>query len=289
MLITLPQKLSHKSRYNFKFLHGRTFSNQSRATNLEILGLSEDATPQDVKAAYLRLSKEYHPDVNKSDSASEQFQRIKLAFDQLQADKSRTVTSPSEARLDEEKFSSEFQSWKARQRKTRDFDDWLRKVQSDGRRQRFKQKMSNHDEKFKTNFSETNSDFSNSKQQFYNFKFEEENVENINSHRNDEFYMRYEKNFISRLDYILGVHRRLNQEVNIQDLLNRRRVVALHFFAPFILRLLIRAAVYISLMVLGVSSVLAGIEIYNCLPREPEVREEYKESLQRKRGTLADL
>jgi len=266
MIITLPQKLSYKSRYNFKFLHGRTFSSQSRARNLEILGLGENASPQQVKSAYLRLSKEFHPDVNQSASATEEFQRIKSAFDQLQGEKSRNVGSPSasssaesEKRHQEEKFSTEFQSWKMRQKKTKEFDDWLRKVQSDGRRQTFSNKTSNHEE-FNTKFSKTKTDFSHSKKNFSNFKFEERNMENNNSYRT-EAYVRYEKNFIARLDYILGLQSRLDTEFNIRDHINRRREASLSFLVPHIWRLLVRSVAYVSMMVVGISSVLGLLTI----------------------------
>ncbi len=47
---------------------------------LEVLGLSHGATKKDIKAAYRRLSKLYHPDVNSDPQAKEQFIRITEAY-----------------------------------------------------------------------------------------------------------------------------------------------------------------------------------------------------------------
>tara|TARA_Y100001972_G_C7665549_1_gene336413 strand:+ start:903 stop:1697 length:795 start_codon:yes stop_codon:yes gene_type:complete len=54
-----------------------------RAYHLSVLGLDESATKADVKSSYRLLSKRYHPDVNKSPDAQEQFIRIKEAYEYL--------------------------------------------------------------------------------------------------------------------------------------------------------------------------------------------------------------
>ena len=226
---------------------------------MEILGLPENASPQEIKAAYLKLSKELHPDVNSSDSATEEFQRVKTAYDHLQTIQTRNVpgsstSSTSTSSEEERRYSSEYQSWRARQKRTREFDDWLRKVQSDGRRQKAKRpKFSEDDEKLRAKYSE--SDFSKFRDKFSNFKFEEEKAEKSNSYQ-DEAYLRYEKNFISKLDYFLGLRGKLSPEYSIQDHINRRRKVALNLLAPFLWRFLIRSVVYVSLVVACISSAL---------------------------------
>ena len=49
-----------------------------------VLGLTEDATPDDVRRAYRRLALKYHPDRNGSDPiARERFLAVKQAFEQL--------------------------------------------------------------------------------------------------------------------------------------------------------------------------------------------------------------
>lgn len=50
----------------------------------EILGLGISATQADIKSAYYKLSKVYHPDMNKNDKvASEKFRQLKEAYEVL--------------------------------------------------------------------------------------------------------------------------------------------------------------------------------------------------------------
>ncbi len=49
----------------------------------QILGIKRDATQAEVKSAYRKLAKKYHPDVNKTPEASEKFKDINEAFEVL--------------------------------------------------------------------------------------------------------------------------------------------------------------------------------------------------------------
>ncbi|PSO55572.1 MAG: molecular chaperone DnaJ [Cyanobacteria bacterium QH_8_48_120] len=49
----------------------------------EILGVSRDASKEDVKGAFRRLARKYHPDVNKEDGAEERFKEINRAYEVL--------------------------------------------------------------------------------------------------------------------------------------------------------------------------------------------------------------
>ncbi len=49
----------------------------------EILGVSRNATQEEIKKAYRRLARQYHPDINKSPDAEERFKEINEAYEVL--------------------------------------------------------------------------------------------------------------------------------------------------------------------------------------------------------------
>ncbi len=49
----------------------------------ELLGVSRDSTKEDIKRAYRRLARKYHPDVNKEPGAEETFKEINRAYEVL--------------------------------------------------------------------------------------------------------------------------------------------------------------------------------------------------------------
>ncbi len=53
------------------------------ADHYETLGVSRDASPEEIKKAYRRLARELHPDVNPSEEASERFKNVTHAYDVL--------------------------------------------------------------------------------------------------------------------------------------------------------------------------------------------------------------
>ena len=49
----------------------------------ETLGVSENATAEEIKKAYRKLARKYHPDINKSPEAQEKFKEINAAYEVL--------------------------------------------------------------------------------------------------------------------------------------------------------------------------------------------------------------
>ena len=56
----------------------------------QILGVDKNASADDIKSAYRRLAKKYHPDLNKTDEAAAKFKEINEAYEVLGDDKKRS-------------------------------------------------------------------------------------------------------------------------------------------------------------------------------------------------------
>jgi molecular chaperone DnaJ len=55
----------------------------------EILGVQRDADKEDIKRAYRRLARKYHPDVNREPGAEDQFKEINRAYEVLSEPETR--------------------------------------------------------------------------------------------------------------------------------------------------------------------------------------------------------
>ena len=61
----------------------------SKRDYYEVLGVSKSASKEEIKKAYRKLSKQYHPDINKEADAAEKFKEIKEAYEVLSDDQKR--------------------------------------------------------------------------------------------------------------------------------------------------------------------------------------------------------
>jgi molecular chaperone DnaJ len=57
----------------------------------EGVGIDQNASKEDIKRAYRRLARQYHPDINKEDGSGEQFKEINEAYEVLSNDNSRAA------------------------------------------------------------------------------------------------------------------------------------------------------------------------------------------------------
>lgn len=63
----------------------------SKRDYYEVLGISKQATKEEIKAAYRKLAKKYHPDINKEPDAEARFKEIQEAYDVLYDDQKRAT------------------------------------------------------------------------------------------------------------------------------------------------------------------------------------------------------
>lgn len=63
----------------------------SKRDYYEVLGVSKTASKDEIKSAYRKLAKQYHPDINKEPGAEEKFKEVQEAYDVLYDDNKRAT------------------------------------------------------------------------------------------------------------------------------------------------------------------------------------------------------
>ena len=69
----------------------------------QVLGVSRDATEEEIKKAYKKLSRKYHPDANinnpNKDQAEEKFKEIQQAYQQIMKERTEGYSGKQQRRL----------------------------------------------------------------------------------------------------------------------------------------------------------------------------------------------
>ncbi|XP_013135397.1 PREDICTED: dnaJ-like protein 60 [Papilio polytes] len=77
-------------RADFKFVYACTrLYSYGRRSHYDVLNLRKNCTDKEIKDAYIKLSKQYHPDKNKNTKAQEQFVQVQEAYNVLSKPGSR--------------------------------------------------------------------------------------------------------------------------------------------------------------------------------------------------------
>ncbi|KAL5230390.1 hypothetical protein ABZP36_029166 [Zizania latifolia] len=88
---TSSQLLNHAPSLRFRCRRGSRFIVRAAADFYSVLGVSRNSSKSEIKSAYRKLARSYHPDVNKDPGAEQKFKDISNAYEVLSDDEKRAI------------------------------------------------------------------------------------------------------------------------------------------------------------------------------------------------------
>ncbi|KAJ4757870.1 Chaperone protein DnaJ [Rhynchospora pubera] len=83
--------LNHVASPNFRHKRASRFVVRADSDYYSILGVSRNSSKSEIKSAYRKLARSYHPDVNKEPGAEQKFKEISNAYEVLSDDDKRSI------------------------------------------------------------------------------------------------------------------------------------------------------------------------------------------------------
>lgn len=80
-----------KSQKNFFFFKASKPLRHNRSYMYELLGVEKDCTNEQIKSAYIKLARQYHPEINKDSGAEEMFRSLTNAYEALSNQRNRDL------------------------------------------------------------------------------------------------------------------------------------------------------------------------------------------------------
>jgi hypothetical protein len=90
-LVSPSASLNHAPSPRFLHRRGSRFIVRAEADFYSVLGVSRNSSKSEIKSAYRKLARSFHPDVNKDPGAEQKFKDISNAYEVLSDDEKRAI------------------------------------------------------------------------------------------------------------------------------------------------------------------------------------------------------
>ncbi|XP_047047500.1 chaperone protein dnaJ A7A, chloroplastic-like [Lolium rigidum] len=90
-LVSPSASLNHAPSPRFRHRRGSRFIVRAEADFYSVLGVSRNSSKSEIKSAYRKLARSFHPDVNKDPGAEQKFKDISNAYEVLSDDEKRAI------------------------------------------------------------------------------------------------------------------------------------------------------------------------------------------------------